>query len=546
LKITSIRSAGASADSGFPSRRERLGSFNVRKLGWYAVSAVVFALILGGVLLLGANLYVQSLAVQHRIRQALADSLKMPVSIRKTTITPWDGLRIDGIVARVDPDRTPADAARPDFLVANSFRIRFGLLPLFAGRFVVSEVLLDHPQLAWPQDAEGRWQFPPEQRTAKAKRPKRPKPAPLASGESPPEVAAAASPPPAPPVSQPPAPEPPSNKDRERTRPSHNSMPIAVDRLRLRHGSLDLLDAKDRLIGRFEEVNVDGRLPDPAHASGEYWFAKAELPRADLLLTNFHGCFTYVQDTELDLAAGHGELAGGNVLLTYHLDPGAPGSPYRAECHVENVSIARLFAEAGSKMQPIEGRLEGNVTISGLAGDPESRNATGHFQLLDTRLKNLGLLQAFGQALRIQDLSQLQFKKADLECQLHGSTLDLQSLSLDSRDLQVSVHGQYLVEEDRLDLHARLVIDQAVSQELPRFVQANFTPCGDFAPGSRFIDFTITGPLSKPSTDLWDRALSGPLNGLFENMLSPKPRNGTKKPARRNPTPPPDTADNKT
>ncbi len=521
----------------------------MRKLGWYAVSAVVVALILGGVLLLGANLYVQSLAVQHQIRQALAASLKMSVSLRKTTITPWDGLRIDGIVARVGPDTTPADAARPDFLRANSFRIRFALVPLFSGRFVVSEVLLDHPELSWPQDPEGRWQFPPEQRTAKAKKPKHPKDQGPPPGPAPTPSASAPSSPATPAVAQgtaspaftapPPPPAPPP----EGSYPAADNLPVAVDRLKLRHGSLDLLDGKDHLIGRFEEVNVDGRLPDPAYATGEYWFAKAELPRADLLLTNFHGSFTYVRDAELNLAAGHGELAGGNVLLTYHLQLGDPGSPYSADCHIENVSVAGLFAEAGSKSQPVEGRLEGNFNIRGLSGDPNSRNASGRFELLDTHLKNLPLLQAFGQALRIQDLSQLHFKRAELDCQLHGTTLDLEPLLLESGDLQVSAHGQYLIDQDRLNLHARLVIDQAVSNELPRFIEANFTPCGIDAPGSRFLDFTVTGSLSKPSTDLFDRALSGPLNGLFQNLLSPKPRNGRHNPKHNNNNPTPTPAD---
>jgi hypothetical protein len=513
----------------------------VRKLGWYAVSAVVGALILGGVLLLGANLYVQSLAAQHRIRQALATSLKMPVSLRKTTITPWDGLRIDGIVARVGPDTTLAEAARPDFLVANSFRIRFKLLPLLAGHFVISEVLLDHPQLAWPQDPEGRWQFPPESRPAKTKKPKHSEVTEPAIAAAPP---GANSPTPAAALESPPLPAP--NKS-EPIRPAVET-PIAVDRLKLRHGSLELLDPRDQLIGRFEEVNVDGHLPDPAHASGEYWFDKAELPRADILLTNFHGCFTYVEDTELDLSAGQGDLAGGSLLLTCHLALGDPGSPYNAQCHIENVSVARLFLESGSKMQPVQGRLEGNFTISGLAGDAASRNGTGHFQLLNTHLKNLPLLQAFGEALRIQDLSQLHFKKADLECQLHGTTLMLDPLVLESRDLQLSVHGQYLAGEDRLDLHARLVIDQAIGHQLPQFIESNFIPCGDDAPGSRFIDFTVTGPLSKPSTDLFDRVLSGPMNGLFENLLAPKPKNRIKRNPKHmdNPTPVPDTADNKT
>jgi hypothetical protein len=540
-----MRSDAGATDSGFPSGRERLGSFNVRKLGWYAVSALVAALILGGVLLLGANLYVQSLAVQHRIRQTLAATLQMPVSLRKTTITPWDGLRIDGIVARLGPDRTAAQTARPDFLEAESFRIRFALLPLFAGRFTVTEVLLDHPRLAWPQDAQGRWQFPPALANA---RPKKPKHAPALVPSAPP--AAAPVPGAVPAISQaPPRPEiaPPGESSPPLPRPDE-VLALGVDRLRLRHGALELLDAQDGLISRFDDVNIDGRLPDSAHASGEYWFAQAGFPRTDLVLANFHGCFTYVRDRDLDLSDGKGELAGGHLLLTYHLALDTPGSPYAAECQIENASIAKLFAQAGSETLPISGRLEGNLSISGLSGDAASRQAEGHFQVLNTQVKNLPLLQAFGQALHIHDLTQLTFDRAELDCQLHGSTLELGRLRLASRDLEISIHGEYLTDEDRLDLHARLVIDAAVGHQLPQFIEANFTPIGNDAPGARFIDFTITGPLEKPSTDLFDRALSGPLAGIFQNLLNTTPRR-PKKPKLGAPDklvlPPPDPAEGK-
>jgi hypothetical protein len=515
----------------------------VRKLGWYAVSALVAALILGGVLLLGANLYVQSLAVQHRIRQTLAATLQMPVSLRKTTITPWDGLRIDGIVARLGPDRTAAQTARPDFLEAESFRIRFALLPLFTGQFTLTEVLLDHPRLAWPQDAEGRWQFPPALANAKVKKPRHAtEPAPAAAAPAPGAVPAVGQALPSlAETATPGEPSPPRHQPAEVTA-------LAVDRLRLRHGALELLDAQDGLISRFDDVNIDGHLPDSAHASGEYWFAQAGFPRTNLVLTNFHGCFSYVGDRDLDLSEGKGELAGGHLLLTYHLALGTPGSPYAAECQVENVSIAKLFAQAGSETLPVSGRLEGNLSIRGLSGDAASRQAEGHFQVLNTQVKNLPLLQAFGQALRIHDLTQLTFNRAELDCQLHGSTLVLDRLELASRDLEISISGGYLIDEDRLDLHARLVIDAAVGHQLPQFIEANFTPVGNDAPGARFIDFTITGPLEKPSTDLFDRALSGPLNGLFQNLLNPKPRR-PKKPKlgvlNKLVLPPPDPAEGK-
>ena len=507
----------------------------MRKLGWYAVSAIVIALILGGVLLLGANLYVQSVTVQHRIREALEANLKMPVSLRKTTITPWDGLRIDGIVARIEGlSRLPL---APDFLDADSFRVRFGWLPIFSHQFVVCQVLLDHPRLAWPQNADGRWMFPPQERGPRVKKPRQQPegqpPSVAQASPAPPGVSGSPPPTPAIAASSPAVTQGISKESKRAIRPPPG-FTISVDHFRLRHGTMDFLDAKDRPLGRFEEVNVNGHLPDLAHATGEYWFEKAELPRADLLLTNFHGSFAYVRDTELDLADGYGEMAGGHVLLTFHLQMGDPGSPFAAECHVEDVSLERLFAEAGSKVNPIQGRLVGNLNVSGLSGKPSSRVASGHFQLLDTHLNNMPLLQAFGDALRIRDLSHLQFRKADLDCKLHGTILDLDPLILESRDFQISVRGQFHTDEDRLDLHARLVIDESISNQLPQFLGGNFTPCGGDAPGSCFIDFTITGPLNKPSTNLFDRALSTPVNSLFQNLFAPKPKSSTRKSPKHN------------
>ena len=122
-----MRSATREFVSGFLSTRERVVSFNVRKLGWYALRVTVAAFVLGGVLLLAANLYVQSHGVQQRIRETVEANLKLPVHLQKTTITPWGGLRLDGIAIRTDAAEDPAASKdrTPDFFTAASFRVRF-------------------------------------------------------------------------------------------------------------------------------------------------------------------------------------------------------------------------------------------------------------------------------------------------------------------------------------------------------------------------------------------------------------------------------------
>ncbi len=515
----------------------------MRKLGWHAVTTLVAVLILGSVLLLAANLYVQSVMVQQRIRQALMTTLHMPVTIRKTTITPWEGLRIDGLTVGADvtapPPAAAGEMAPADFLTADSFRVRFALWPLLQRQFVVTLLWLDRPQLAWAQNADGHWQFPPaaeinrhHKKPPSPAEPTTPTPENGTLEASPSPVAAATLPPatPAPALPEPTPHQPPP-------------FTVALDKIRLRHGSLNFLNAKHRSIGQFEEVNLDGRLADAQQrASGTVWFDKASMPRIGLALTQFHTNFAFGPDDGLTLTDSQALFAGGTVAARCYVRPREPGSPFSAECRVEKVNLEQLLKQVGNRLQLIEGSLQGKVVVAGLTNSPDSRQATGRFELLNARLKDFPLFQTLGDALRISDLSHLQFKQAQLDCRLDGTVLQIEPLLLVSNDLKITAQGRYLTGDDHLDLHARLVIDEAVSRQLPDFIGGQFKPCDDEAPGSRFVDFDVTGPLNNPKSNLYNRVLGDPMKGFLHDFLSPKsktPKEKFLKPRGDTPTPPP-------
>lgn len=511
----------------------------MRKLGWYAVSAAVAAIILGGVLLLAANLYVQSQTVQAQIRRTLVSTLKMPVEIKKTTITPWEGLRIDGITAR-------PEGSADSFLTAKSFRADVAFLPLLSKHFVVQQVLLDQPDLAWAQNASGRWQFPPDTEHAN-KSPVAPAP----SEEVPASPRVPAVPPAASPVAPSPAPPvvasgtpalllPEAKPEKLDHRPSR--ITVDVDRLKLRHGVLNFLDSRRRLVGRFEEVNLDSKVRGTDRATGTLWFGKAVLSRAGVTLTDFHSDFTY-DERGLDLFHSGAKLAGGQIDLKGHIGLQEPGSPFEAAGHIENVSLDELVRQAGGRPKLAEGRLRGDIKASGLAADRESRRASGQVQLVDARFTNLPLLQTIGDALRIEDISHLQFKKAQLDYALEGMVLHVMPLVLVSNNLQIAAQGDYNVEDDRLALRARLTIDRAVGRQLPQFIESNFQPSGSgFPEGSRYMDFDITGSLNKPRSDLFTKVLQGSAASLLENLFAPKKKHDKKvpKPHQENAPPPSD------
>ncbi len=499
----------------------------MRKIGWYVVSASVAAFIVGCVLLLAANLYVQSQAVQQRIRQTLSAALRMPVSVKKTTVTPWEGLRIDGITAHPESAEPPIqpEATPVDYLLASSFRVRFALWPLLTRKeLIIDEVLLDQPTVAWAQDAEGRWQLPPERSVPHKKLGTRghaksgpvPSPIPVPSDQPP-------APPPETVAAQPPLPTPEATANDSADKPAGRPVVAlhSIEKIRLRHGDLAFLNNKRHQVGHFEEVDLDGRLADLEHAAGTVEFAKVSLPRVGLMLTNFRSDFVYGHDTGLDLSHGHAQLAGGQVSADYHLHTAEQQSPFTLQCRLDNVGLGQLLHEAGNHVKLIEGRLHGELQASGLSDDPASRSASGQIQLLNARVRDFPIFRLLGEVLRIDDLSHMEFKQAQLDYRLDGTVLQVNPLVLASNDLHITAQGKYLTENDRLDLHARLTVDEAVSRQLPPSVVAQFQP-DTATPGSRYIDFDVTGPASKPKTDLYKRILAPQVGDLLQSLLSSK------------------------
>ena len=110
---------------------------------------------LGAIVLIGLNLYVQSLGTQARIQQELSQRLGAPVRIKAVSVTPWGGLTLSGIT--VAQSGAAADA---NFLAADSFELHAGISSLFSRSLVIKKVSLVSPKVLWPQDEDGKWRLP--------------------------------------------------------------------------------------------------------------------------------------------------------------------------------------------------------------------------------------------------------------------------------------------------------------------------------------------------------------------------------------------------
>src|SRR6185312_15970343 len=107
------------------------------------------------VTLLGVNLYVQSRETQTRIQQEISQRLGMPIEIKQISVTPWGGLKLNGIAIPQMAVGLPGN-----FLEAKTFRLRIRFLSIFSQRLVIKEVSLVDPHVVWPQDPDGKWRLP--------------------------------------------------------------------------------------------------------------------------------------------------------------------------------------------------------------------------------------------------------------------------------------------------------------------------------------------------------------------------------------------------
>ena len=123
----------------------------MKKLSKAILLALGALLVLVVFALFCVNLYIQSPRTPEQIQAQLSRTLRMPLKITNTSLSPWSGLRITGITI---PN------GGTNFLEAGSFSADYRVLPLLAGKLSISEMSIDHPKVVWKQDAEGKWKLP--------------------------------------------------------------------------------------------------------------------------------------------------------------------------------------------------------------------------------------------------------------------------------------------------------------------------------------------------------------------------------------------------
>lgn len=425
--------------------------------------------------------------MQQRIRTAASRSLGAEIAVGSTSYTPWNGLVLRDIKIPEpnSPDRMMVEA--------NALRLRFALFPLFAQRFVVTECSLFEPKLTVRQQPAGDWLVPlPPART--------PEISVSPSGDAVPSAPSIKGP----------------------------SFKAELQFFRLAGATLSFVDAKGHLVLFAERCDIDAHIGQNLSATGSFEVGRMEI-QGSLKPRHIKGPFTW-DGKALDLSEIKGQLAGGEILGKCRVETGET-SMFDLNLQLNDILLKRLFSDANLSPGKTDGQLNGQLSLKGDPKTSSSLEGTGHFELVNAKLKPVDFLSKIGDVLGIDELRLLQLKAATVDLTVHDERVQVTSI-LSSENLQLTGAGPIRF-NGKMNIDAKLRVNRKIQAQLQGLLSHNFVATDD--PEFREVSFSVTGKIDNPKTDLVDKVIginTQDVGGLLKSFFrSPSPKKTNDTPA---------------
>jgi len=426
--------------------------------------------VIGLLLLLGLNLYVQSPGTQAHIQEELSKALNLPLVITNTSLTPWSDLRINGIAVPTE---------HGNFLEATSFTAKYKLLPILQKRLVIYDMRFENPKIVWAQNEKGKWKLP---QLAKA-----------------PKEASELS----------------EQRKEKKKKSGKDEFQVVLDRFKITGGSAEFIDKQGKRVALFTDVAMDyttireDRLEGVARVgrinyADTFFFDDVRTP------------FKYA-DGQFSLPSLEATFAGGPATAEFQLEPRPSKSPFVLRMQFENVDVAKLSSDAGWASGRATGTLRGTFEMAGLSGALDKSKGKGELALTNGTLRQMDLLQTLGEVLQLDELIQLRITSGTASFHFENEKVEVERIALQSPDLKLSAQGVARFNR-KLDLDARLSVDDRTLKRRAAFVRQLFAAADEN--GEHAIDFKIIGTIDKPKTDLAEKLLGRSLGDQFENVVS--------------------------
>ena len=484
----------------------------MQKLGRLILILIGGLFVLGAIILLGVNLYVQSQGTQARIQRELRQRFGTNLNIGRVSVTPWSGVKLSGITIAQGPSGSGGN-----FLEAENFGLRIAFFSLFSKRLVFREVSLTKPNVVWPQNAAGKWRLP-ELRTPRHPEKKPPEPpAPEASPNEQESASPLASPSPTIATAQ-------QEIHTEKEMRSAAEFVSEIHKISLIDGDFRFLDRSGQLIANFEGVRFHASLANPSSLHGNARVEKVSL-RDRLFLQQLKSPVRY-DENGLNLAQIAAHVGNGDISGQFTIQPETDESPFHVELKFHNVQADQVIVEAGGPRGVLQGKLEGSLQVDGKTTDSDALNGTGEVVLHDGQLRQYNLLVALGQIFQIEELTQLHLEQATAKFHLTPGTAVIDELVLRSANIRLSATGTVSF-RGKLHLNSQLAINEKVKAQLFKPVRTNFKPTDE--PGYSAVDFEVGGTLDKPKTNLLEKVVGRDLKDLVNSFFGGSKTDKSKK-----------------
>ena len=478
----------------------------MQKFGRLAFIFIGGLLILGAVLFLALNLYVQSQGTQARIQQELRQRFGATLKIGRMSVTPWSGLKLSGITIAQG-----TTGPGGNFLEAKNFGLRIAFFSLFSRRLVIKEVSLVNPSVVWPQNSDGKWRLPDLRR----ERPESIPNIPAKSGHPSPgkteNTALAAERP----VTARPSKEP-------RPHPNEKTNTAAgfiseVHKVSVTNGSFRFLGRESESVASFEGVGFRAAVNNASSLKGNARVARVSV-RDRFFLQQLRSPLRY-DANGLDLSQISAHVGGGDVTGRFTMQPEAEESPFHVEMKFRGVQADQIITEAGGPGGVLQGKLEGNMKTEGKTTDPDVLAGSGEIFLHDGQLRQFNLLVALGQLFQIEELTQLHLDQAEAKYHLTPGAVAIDELVLRSANIHLLATGTVSF-RGKLHLSSRLAINEKIRAQLYKPIRANFQPTEE--PGYSAVDFEVSGTVERPKTNLLEKVVGRDLKDLVNSFLGGK------------------------
>jgi hypothetical protein len=442
--------------------------------------------VLASAAVLAFNLHLQSPAMQERLREGAAETLGLPLNVRSTVYTPWDGIRLRGLVV---PDMENSGV---NFLEASEFQIQFRLWPLLRREFVVSRLCLKEAVLTWRQNTEGRWRVP----RGADKAVSRPSGTPV-------QPEAAATPTPA---------------AEEKKKPA---FAVRVEGMEIRRSRIlfenrdawPLLDA--------EGITARANLQPNGDAQGEASVPEAVL--AGVIVARDIGSPFKLKKGRLKLPEIRGDISGGQLSGEGSIAVREEGSPYKWNLQLADFRLADLRLPASFGGTKFEGLLAAQLEVSGRNAPNRQVRGTGRLEVGGGKLVPPPHLQELGRALDIRELRSMDLQAGRADLRIEDDFIHVDPLWLRADEIAVELRGT-VTRAGKLDLSGRLLLAPKTAARLAERTGREWPAAGQGElPTYRAVPFKVTGTLEKPESDLASRLLGGGIGGkigeFFLNFL---------------------------